>query len=328
MPHEIHRLLRAFAAEPWFIDPRRAAQIVSLLEWRALNGPRAEPYRAEPAPRPGSSVISEGIAVLPLYGPIMPRAEAVRDVSQPTALLSEFQSAFRAVAAMPSIKGIVLDIDSPGGQVDLVPETAAMIRGARRAGRPIVAVANTLAASAAYWIASAADSISVTPSGEVGSIGVYTVHEDISEAMAAEGIRMTFISEGPRKVEGNPFEPLDAKAKAALQANVRHFYEMFVADVAKGRGVSVETVKGDPEKAGSHFGGGRVYPAGLAVSLKMADRVETLEQVVARLQGKSRNTSNYRRGMLGEKSTAADASVKAEPWTKAVARHNAERGLS
>lgn len=285
MAHEIRRLLRAFASQPWFIDPRKAEQIIAALEWRATYGIRAEPYRSDgPASRPRSYERIGDVGVIRLFGPILPRAEAIRDVSQAAAVMTEFQASFNDAAKDDSLRGIVLDIDSPGGQVDLVPETTSMIRAARREGRPIVAVANTLAASAAYWIASAADQISVTPSGEVGSIGVYTVHEDVSELLGNEGVRVTFISEGPRKVEGNPFEPLGDEARAALQSNVRHFYDLFVSDVAKGRGVSANIVRADPEKTDQHFGGGRVYPASQAVKLNMADRVETLDAAIARLQ--------------------------------------------
>lgn len=284
MAHEISRLLRAFASQAWFIEPRKAEEIVAALDLRARYGLRAEPYRAAPADRPQTRATAGNVAVIRLYGPILPRAEAVKDVSQASALMTDFQAAFRQAAADPSLAGIVLDIDSPGGQVDLVPETAAMIRKARRSDRPIVAVANTAAFSAAYWIASAADQISVTPSGAVGSIGVYTVHEDLSEMLAAEGVRVTFIAEGPRKVETNPFQPLGAEALAALRENVRHFYDMFTADVAAGRNKPVAVVRADPEKGGDHFGGGRVYPAKKAVHLGMADRVETLDEAIARLQ--------------------------------------------
>lgn len=299
MTHEIRRVLRAFASQPWFIDPRKAEQIVAALELRAIAGPRETPYRAEKEERPAVQDSAGRIAVLRLYGPIFPRAEALEDVSQTAALLTQFRSAFSAVADDPNVAAIVLDIDSPGGRVDLVPETAAMIHAARREGRPIVAVANTLAASAAYWIASAADELVVSPSGEVGSIGVYLVHEDVSEFIEGMGVRVTFISEGVRKVEGNPFEPLGEEARSALQANVKYAYDMFVSDVAKHRGVSKDVVRADPEKADAHFGGGRVYPAKQAVKLGMADRVDTLENTIARLQrggsGGRRKASTERR---------------------------------
>jgi len=285
MPHEIRRVLRAFATRPWFIEPRKAAEIVAMLQLRASLGPRTERYRAEPAGRePLSQTAAGSIAVLKLYGTIVPRMERLEDVSQTAASLVEFGTAFDAAAANPNTRAIVLDVDSPGGTVDLVPETAARIRGAKREDRPIVAVANTIAASAAYWIASAADELVVTPSGEVGSIGVYTVHEDVSEMVKAMGVNVTFIAEGPRKVEGNPFEPLTPEARNALAGVVRYYYDMFVKDVAKARGVSTAVVRADPEKTDKHMGGGRVYPAQMAVDLGMADRVETLDEVIERLQ--------------------------------------------
>ncbi|MGR9252732.1 S49 family peptidase [Rhizobium leguminosarum] len=286
MAHEIRRVLRAFAAQPWFMDPRKAEQIVAMLELRAASGPRSEPYRKNSAAVREQVRTTKGtVAVFNLFGPIMPRAEALEDVSQQAALLVPFQKAFTESASDPTLAGMVINIDSPGGWMDLVPETAAMIRKARRPDRPIVAVANTLAASAAYWIASAADELIVTPSGEVGSIGVYVVHQDISERLAAEGIRMQFFAEGPRKTEVNPFEPMSQEAGTALQARVRYGYDLFVADVAKGRKVSETVVRADPEKSDKHFGGGRVYGAKEAVRLGMADRVATLDETITRLIG-------------------------------------------
>lgn len=294
MAHEIGRLLAAFAARAWAIEPAKGSEIVAALAFRAAHGPRTTPYRGfdqegEGSPAP-AVVRSEGaIRVLSLFGPILPRAEAVTDISAPAALLSQFQIAFKAAASDPAVSAIVLDIDSPGGQADLVAETADMIFKARRSDRPIVSVADTLACSAAYWIASQADELVVTPSGLVGSIGVYTVHEDDSEFLAKLGVKMTMITEGARKAENHPFAPLSPEAKAALQDNVAAYYGMFVKAVARGmsrpdRKVTAEIVKADPESGKPSFGGGRAYTAQKAVSLGMADRVESLDQVIARLR--------------------------------------------
>lgn len=298
MAHEINRVLRAFAMQPLFIEAAKGQQIAEILALRAANGPRADAFTDTPASQPESSQTGS-VAIIKLYGPILPRAEAVTDISAPAALLTKFQAAFRSAANDPSVAAIVLDIDSPGGQADLVPETVAMIRGARRDGRPIVALADTLACSAAYWIACGADSISVTPSGMVGSIGAYVLHQDVSEALQAAGIKMTFIKEGPRKTEGNSFEPLDDAAKAWLQSVVKDCYDMFVSDVAKSRGVPASVVRADPETSDKHMGGGRSYPAKEALSLGMVDRIETLDQLVSRLQrGRGRSTSSARAALL------------------------------
>lgn len=265
-------------------------RVQSGVAFAPVEQPKPSAARAEPFKR-GDKVVR----VLRLHGTILPRAGMMSALSG-AASLEQFQAAFREAAEDPSTAALIIDIDSPGGQVDLVPETVALIRSYKNADRPIIAISNTLAASAAYWIAIAADELVVTPSGSVGSIGVYMMHTDMSEKLKAEGVSRTFIHEGPRKVEGNPFEPLGPEAKAALQAEVRTFYEMFTSDVAKARNVSVSVVRADPEKSDTHFGGGRVYPAKQAVKLGMADRVATLEETINRAArgGPNRRASTQR----------------------------------
>lgn len=298
MSHEINRVLRAFAMQPLFIEAAKGQQIAEILALRAANGPRAEAFTDTPAEQPASPSQSGNVAILRLFGPILPRSEAITDISQPAALLTRFQAQFRRVASDPRVTAIVIDIDSPGGQADLVPETVAMIRAARRSDRPIVAIADTLACSAAYWVGCGADEFSVTPSGLVGSIGAYVLHQDVSEALTAAGIKNTYVSEGPRKVEGNPFGPLDDSAKAWLQSIVKDCYDMFVADVAKSRGVPAAVVRADPETSDKHMGGGRSYPAKEALRLGMVDRIETLDQLVTRLQRRGARSSASARAAL------------------------------
>ena len=304
MSHEINRILRAFSNTAWFIHPQKAEQIIAMLEFRAANGPMVRdpaaplgsmPLAAEPREQPESA---SNVHVLRLHGTILPRTEGL-DLSGPGgASLETFQANFKQAAADQGARAIIIDVDSPGGQIDLVPETVAMINAAKRADRPIIAVANTMAASAAYWIASAADELVVTPSGLVGSIGVYMMHQDISQNLEMQGVVPTFIFEGARKVEGNPFEPLSDEARASLQSHVRTYYEMFTKDVAKSRGVSVSVVRADPVKAEQHFGGGRAYPAKEAVALGMADRVATIEQTIQRASGRKSSRADIGRRRL------------------------------
>jgi signal peptide peptidase SppA len=183
-------------------------------------------------------------------------------------------SQFQTMVADPSIKAIVLDVDSPGGSVAGTSELSAMIFNAR-GRKPIVAQVNANAASAAYWIASAADEIVVTPSGQVGSIGVFGMHDDISKALASEGISRSLISAGKFKVEGNPFEPLGEEARAAMQARVDVAYDTFVRDVARNRGVSLTAVR-------DGFGQGRMVDAAPAVTEGMADKVGTMQETLSR----------------------------------------------
>lgn len=305
MSHEIERILRAAGRGAWFIEPGKAEEIVAMVALRASAGPRSEAAFPDRQPLAMSEDMRAGskvVRVLRLHGAIVPRGNMMSDMSGAVSL-DRFQAAFRAAAADASVGAIVLDIDSPGGNVAMVPETVAMIRAARRSDRPIVAVANTLCCSAAYWIGTAADELVATPSGTVGSIGVYMLHQDMSERMKAEGIKATFLSQGPRKVEGNPFEPLDDAARTAILSEVRETYDAFTADVAQARGVPVSVVRADPETAERHFGGGRSYGAAKAVSLGMADRVATLDETIARLAtggraGTGRRASDFERERL------------------------------
>lgn len=260
---------------PWAVLPSKLAEITGFLARRAagdvVDAETLAELRAAARDRPKLRANGD-IAVLPLYGTIVQRAGMLSDFSGGTSI-EEFRREFRALLHDPSVAAIVLDVDSPGGAVPGVEEMAAELYRARGV-KPISAVADTLCASAAYWLASAADELVVSPSAEVGSIGVFGAHEDWSRWYDQAGITTTLISAGRFKTEGNPFEPLSDEARAAFQKRVDESYDMFVRAVARGRGVPVATVRGG-------FGEGRLVGAREAVQLGMADRVATLDDVVA-----------------------------------------------
>lgn len=268
-------VLSAVASAKWAILPEKLEVISALLNARA-EGKEAtdEEIRAAVNMQHGDTPQAESVAVIPVYGTIAHRMGMFDDMSGGTSCES-ITKQFRAALADDSVKTIVLDVDSPGGTVTGVPELAAEIYAAR-ATKPIIAVANGMAASAAYWIASAASKIVVTPSGEVGSIGVYQMHQDVSAALEKQGVKITFVKAGKHKAEGNPYEPLSDDAKADMQDGVDKFYAMFTRGVAGGRGVSLDKVLSD-------FGQGRMLLAEDAVKVGMADEVGTLDDVLAGL---------------------------------------------
>lgn len=234
--------------------------------------------RPHTAARGASQRAGGAVAVLPLTGILTPRGSLLSYLfGGGLGGLVDFREAFAEAVASPDVGAIVLDVDSPGGLIDLVPETAEDVLAAR-GSKPIIAVADVQAASGAYWIAAQADELVVTPSGDVGSIGVYMVHEDWSGANEQVGIVPTYIvAEGsPRKVDGNPDEPLSNEARADWQAEVDDLYAMFVDAVAEGRGVSAAEVQ-------ANYGQGRTLLAQRAVDAGMADRIATVEEVVGDL---------------------------------------------
>ncbi len=186
----------------------------------------------------------------------------------------DVSDALKAMLADDSISKIVLDIDSPGGSSYGVSELANEIYQSR-GKKPIIAVANSLAASAAYWIGSAADQFYVTPGGIVGSIGVYAMHQDVSKMAENLGVKTTFIKAGKYKTLGNQFEPLSDEAIGRVQERVDYVYDQFINDVAQGRGVAASVVR-------AGFGEGDVLTAKRAKAEGMVDGVMTLEQVLAR----------------------------------------------
>ena len=254
----------------WGKSPDDAAKVV------ALDGPHGGATRA------GS------VAVIPVYGVIEHRSDWLTELFGGTSV-DTLRESLAAQLADPGVRAIILDIDSPGGTVAGMTEMAAELRRARGGEKPIVAVANSLAASAAYWLASQADELVVTPSGAVGSIGVYAVHQDVSRMLDAEGVTTTIISAGPHKTEGNEFEPLTEEARADIQSRVDASYAQFLSDVAAGRRVSADKVEAE-------YGGGRVLVAKQALAAGMVDRVETLAATVTRLG----TTTGRRRAMAAE----------------------------
>jgi signal peptide peptidase SppA len=172
----------------------------------------------------------------------------------------------------PAVGAVVMPIDSPGGSVHGVPEAATKIRAARGA-KPIFAIADPFAASAAYWLASQADEVIGSPSSLTGSIGAVFEHADLSAALEKEGVKVTVLRYGRNKQAGHPAEPLTDDARAEIQAKVNYFGRLIEADVAKGRRVPLEKVRSD-------FGEGAVFTADGAQSAGLIDRVATLEEVV------------------------------------------------
>lgn len=269
-------ILSAFVETPWAILPRKLAMLEEIVA-RHLRGEKlsAEAIQARVnGATPPAEQRAASVAVLPLFGTIFPRANSMDNISGGTNA-ETFGNALKQLVNDPSVDAIVLDVDSPGGQVGGIRELADSIFAARGA-KPVVAVANHLMASAAYWIASAADEIVVTPSGEVGSIGVYAAHVDISKNLEQEGVKVSLISKGKRKVQGNPYEPLSDEARAAIEESVGEAYDLFVEAVARGRGVTSEDVR-------NGFGEGAGVNARQAVALGMADRIGTLDETIQRL---------------------------------------------
>lgn len=281
-----HALLVAeFYSTPWAIVPERLTAMESVV-LRLMSGAAASPEVMEQvaidaaameARRSDAARTTNGgnIAVLPFYGVSTQRPPPAMASGSGLMSTQQFAAGLRAALADDSVGGILIDVDSPGGSVFGVQELSNEIYSAR-SQKPVIAIANSLAASAAYWVGSSASEFYITPGGEAGSIGVFAAHQDTSEKLANEGVKTTLISAGKYKVEGSPYGPLGDDALAHMQSRVDAHYGAFTRAVARNRGVNVDAVRGG-------MGEGRTYGAADAKAAGMVDDIATFDQVLRRM---------------------------------------------
>lgn len=271
--HIIHYAM----SRPWALLPEKLFAIQSFLALKAGGGDvdPADIQAMTSAARPSEPRSMGSVAVVPLLGVLTQRG-GVTATSEPLTSVERFARTMRETATNPDVAAILIEVDSPGGEVFGVEEAANVVAELATGDKPIVAIASSLAASAAYWIASQANELVVTPSGQVGSIGVYGMHQDVSKLQEQLGVKTTLISAGAFKTEGNPFEPLTEAARAAMQGEVDSYYRSFTAAVARGRGTTPAAVR-------DGYGRGRVVGAQEAVKVGLADRVGTIDETIARL---------------------------------------------
>lgn len=265
---------------PWAIEPGRLLEIQSIYlahvrgekaDIAAIEARIGKPLANEPKPY----TIEQGVAILPVEGVIAKRANMFMEISGgvSTELLGrDLQAALQD----PQVHSVVLSIDSPGGTVDGTQALGSLVRSGREQ-KPIVALANGLMASAAYWIGSAASAVYIADTTTVsGSIGVVRSHTDYSKARADRGITVTEITAGKYKRIASDNAPLSKEGKAHLQAEVDYYYSLFVDAVASHRGVSVETVL-------EQMADGRTFIGQQGVDAGLVDGIQTLPQVIAAL---------------------------------------------
>lgn len=268
--HACDRVL-SLALRPWAITPPMLSVVARILGHRLAGDPLEVSALAK---RPPAEPVAEGgVAVLPVHGVLAPRMNMMSEVSGGTTYDRLGQQLAFAMRN-PDISTIVLDIDSPGGSAIGATEFAAKLRAAREHKR-IIAQANHEMCSAAFWLGANATEIVASPSAMLGSLGVYSLHEDLSAALEKAGIKLTYISAGKFKTDGNEAEPLSESAHARIQSLVDATYASFIGDVALGRGRTADHIR-------KGYGEGAVVTAQEALDFGMVDRIETFEDTVAR----------------------------------------------
>jgi len=252
--------------EALLIDPSRAADHNKAAEAAGFTDMIAAIFGEQPKPYKAGSV-----GVIPLKG-VIGKSLTPLDRMTGAADLDEFTASLEAFSADPEVKTILVDVSSPGGTVTGVEEAAAMLASV---DKPTVAFTDTEAASAAYWVASQADRVVVTPSATVGSIGVYMAIPDVSKAYEAMGVKMDVIKSGTLKGAGIEGTSLSDAQRSNLQEQVNAIHADFRAAVTSKRtGVSAADMEGQV------FSGKVAAQKGLVTGL-----TPSFQRLVADLQG-------------------------------------------
>ena len=246
-------VLRLFGAKPLLIEATKLD---------AAYGVR-RPYR-----------LQDGVAVIDIAGLLANEPSLFDAILFGATAYGQILDEVEQAIADPEVRAVLLRVNSPGGDSENAFETAAALREfARR--KPIWAVADNSMFSAAYLLATAAERIYVPEfTGGVGSIGIYAKHVDWSEYNRKLGVKVTYIAEGEGKTDGNPNEPLSETARAALEAEVRRLYGLFVDAVARRRGLSEQAIR--------ELGAALKYGPD-AVAAGLADRLGTFRTALADL---------------------------------------------
>ena len=268
---------------------------------KADGGQEVEPCEVEPQNRPARSpmLTKSGIMVLPIVGGLYHRGDSF-DAMSGAQSYTNVQNMLLASMANEDVRGILLDIDSPGGEVSGCLELGDTIMTARDR-KPIWAVANACAASAAYALASSASKLYVTPSGQVGSIGCVWMHTDLSKALDKAGVSVSYVYAGKHKIDGNPTEPLPKDVRASIQSEIDHAYTMFVDMVAARRPMTARQIRGT-EAA--------MFRATEAVDIGLADQVGSFDAALGDFEqevGLTRRTHKTSSGGKKMSKTTDDA---------------------
>lgn len=266
------RVLNAIANERWAILPESLQTIVDIAsrehvpDFDAVLAKRGRPLGEDMR-----ASVRGSTAVIPITGPIFRYANIFTMISGATSV-EETASELRAALDNPLVESVVLEINSPGGQVTGVSELAQMIRSAEK---PVIAYVDGMAASAAYWIASAASLVVINDTALLGSIGVVTQIGLSDDKNTVEIVS----TQSPRKRT----DVRTDDGRAQVQATTDELAQVFIDTVARHRGVTAATVMSD-------FGGGGLLIGQSAVNAGMADEVGALETLLLSLSTRGSTT--------------------------------------
>lgn len=257
----------------WAMHP---AALAEMLQQQVVEGMMPDGIRnffglaksSGEAAKPVDPIREGSTVIVPLRGPLSPTG------SYGGMATERFAALMHDAAADDRVGAIVLKIMSPGGLVWGTQEAGDAVFAARQV-KPVIAIADKYAFSAAHWIGTQATAFFATPSGQVGSVGVRCGHVDMSGFEEKIGMKTTLIASDPKKVAGHPYAPLSDEDREEIQAEIDEMAQAFDAAIARGRGISAS-------KVAEIHGRGQVFSATRAAQVGITDGVMTLRDVVAK----------------------------------------------
>lgn len=266
------RIWGKLKSEPWAMTRDMVDTIIEIADRQNLSPDQVAKELGRPLNNTYDVELRDGVAILNVQGPLFRYANLFTQISGATSydlLARDFQAAL----VNPQVSAILLNIDSPGGEANGVSEFADQIALAR-GRKPIVAYVGGLGASAAYWLASAADEIVVGDTALLGSIGTVMTITDTRERDAKNGVRTYEVVSSQSPYKRNDVATPDGQAR--YQALVDSLSDVFVDKVATYRGTDRDTVL-------KNYGQGDVLVGQAAVAAGLADRVGSFEGMLSEL---------------------------------------------
>lgn len=318
-----------FLNTPLLLDPQKAQVIYGVLQGRiapeiavTLTGDDIDAEVDQPTPgatrfkgtrsreRGGYSVArrERGVAMIDVSGSLVNRGAWI-GASSGLMSYEGIGAQIDAAREDDEIKAAILDIDSPGGEATGMFGIAQKVRQLA-AVKPVIAVVNDVAASAAYGIACGANEIVISPTSFTGSIGVVMVHMDHSGELKKKGVKPTIFQKGANKTHGHPFGPLDSTATAALNKMMTILYDQFLETVEAGRGKRLDAAAARATEAG-------IFVGQQAIDAGVADRIGTFDDVLAELQTSARSGKPKEKVTMADQTPSPDAKGDDKTYTQA-----------
>jgi signal peptide peptidase SppA len=273
MPKSKRKRLRQLRSKlfgsPWSMHPPAFHQLLESCgdreTFNALDPDRMRQQLGITSEYPNQTKTIDGVAVVPLVGVLVDEVDSIGMRYFGEHSYQVFERDYAAAMADNQVKAVLLLCNTPGGSAVGVTRAAEAVYNSRGT-KPVFAYCHYITASAGYYIAAAADRVLTHSDAMIGSVGTIYVHTEQSQWMEDIGLKATVITHGERKGDGNPYEPLSDGARASLQRMVASYGEPFEADVAKYRGIDVDTVR-------EQYGQGEAFRGNIALSRGMVDAI-------------------------------------------------------